>query len=328
MAGWSKSRMEWGGGGGGDSERKSQFVGGYSPIGGFLMTQLLLRGDAPLSQPALPGERCQWFSTLSTRQNKITNKRIHLKSPKIETIVYWAIEREKKIRKGRVGGRQPPVASRGSLREIVISCFLPFYDGRLRQSSAFPFWRSFVAYFVKVNPKPLQGPLVLPSMAFKSWPICTGVGLSAVSLFQAHSHSLALISNCFFIFVCTFKGRDRGRVKGRKQRSVWKERADGFSLAPSVYPGPHVGKQHTMSAHRALCGPEGKASTQLQAGKETGGRLGDAWPLGEVRVERELRPSSPGMSRGSHLCLLLLGQEAVGVWMSNWLVYWCYQLSR
>lgn len=47
----------------------------------------------------------------------------------------------------------------------------------------------------------------------------------------------------------------------------------------------------------------------------------EVWPPGEARVGRGWKLSTHGMSRASHLCLLFLGQEEVGIQMSNWLVY-------
>lgn len=179
-----------------------------------------------------------------------------------------------------------PATSRGSLRETVISCFLPFYDGRLRQSSSFPFWRSsFVAYFVKINPKPLQGPLVLPTLALKSWPICMGVGLSAVSPFQAHSHSLALISNCFFIFVCTFKDRDQGESEREKAKVGVKGESRWLLPRPLCVPRPPCWQttynvclqsplwsrrkgQYTATGRKGDCG--GKAGRRLASGGSQG----------------------------------------------------------
>lgn len=64
---------------------------------------------------------------------------------------------------------------------------------------------------------------------------------------------------------------------------------------------------------------EGPACSYRQ-GRRCGGK---AWrglaTGGSQGRERGLEPSSLGMTRGSHLCLLLLGQEKVGVEISNWL---------
>lgn len=78
-------------------------------------------GEAPLSgSPAWEGNPVTSHSLLT--RTKITNKGIHLNVPQIETIVYRAIERVKKIRAG--GGGH----SGGSLQEtpsfLVSSAFM------------------------------------------------------------------------------------------------------------------------------------------------------------------------------------------------------------
>lgn len=67
------------------------------------MTWMLLHGEAPLSASPAWEKKSVIPHSLSAR-TKITNKRIHLNIPRIETIISWALERVKKIRRARVGG--------------------------------------------------------------------------------------------------------------------------------------------------------------------------------------------------------------------------------
>lgn len=125
--------------------------------------------------------------------------------------------------------------------------------------------------------------------------------------------------------------RARGRVKGRKQRSVWKERADGFSLAPSVYPGPRVGKQHTMSVYRAFVAQkegtarshrqerdcEGKAWRGLAARRSQGGEGMETVNPRDVQGQPPL-PYLPGSGRSGCTdvqlaCVLMLSD----LWVAN-----------
>lgn len=211
----------------------------------------------------------------------------------------------------------------GSLQETLIFCFLLFFDGRLRKSPSSSFWRiRFVAYFVKISPEsPFRAPLILPLLALKSGPICTGASLSAISLFQAHSHSLALISNCFFIFVCTFKDRELGGEWKGESKGLCERREQMASPSPPLCTQAPVLANSTqcLSTEPFVVQKEGPACSYRQ-GRTCEGKAWRSLATGESQGrERGLVPSSLGMTRHSHLCLLLLGQEKVGVEISIWL---------
>lgn len=108
-----------------------------------------------------------------------------------------------------------------------------------------------------------------------------GAGLSAVSLFQAHSHSLALISNCFFIFVCTFKDRNQGESEREKAKVGVKGESRWLLPHPLCVPRPPcwqtthnvclqspLWSQHTATGRKGECG--GKAWRCLASGESQG----------------------------------------------------------
>ena len=101
--------------------------------------------------------------------------------------------------------------------------------------------------------------------------ICTGAGPSTTSLFQARSHSLALISNCFFLFLyARSKTESQGETEREKAKVCVKGERSWPLPRPSVYPGPPCWQTAHNVCLESLCGPEGRAGTQLRAGKETG----------------------------------------------------------
>lgn len=235
---------------------------------------------------------------------------MHSNVPKTDTVVYWAIERVKKIRRGRVSRRQP-----GVYKNLCHFWFPPLLWWDVKTKPLFPILKKKLCCLLCQNipPKPLQDPLVLPSLALKSCLICTRAGLPAVSLSQAHPHSPALISNCFFslfLYACS-KTENEGESEREKAKVCVKGESRWLLPHPLCVPRPPCWQttynvclqsplwsrrkgQHTATGRKGLCVCV------------WGGVPGEDWHLGEARVGWGSRPSSPGRSRGSHLCLLLL----------------------
>lgn len=144
----------------------------------------------------------------------------------------------------------------------------------------------------KYPSKPPQRPVIPSHWLLPAGWFARGLPLRCTP-FQAHTHSLALISNCFFLFLYArsktewggeWKGESKGLCERREQMAS--------PSSPLCTRAPVLANSTQCLSTELFVGYEGGASTQLPAGKESVEKRPEkTWPLGGSQGRK-------GMSHG------------------------------